>query len=123
MLEIYFFYHISNPQEKRQREEQAADRIFGLLPSDQANELRALWEEFENQQTSEAQFAAALDRIQPILQNFYSDGSSWRTHGISKQQVLSLNSHIAKASHLIWKYVETLVDQAVELGMLIDDAA
>lgn len=118
-----FFYHITNHHEKRQREQLAAERIFGLLPLDQANELKALWEEFENQQTNESQFATALDRFQPILQNFYSEGASWREHGITKQQVLSLNSHIAKGSKLLWKFVQNLVDQAVERGMLIDSPA
>lgn len=118
-----FFYDTFHNHEKRQREEQAAQRLFGLLPSDQASHLRELWEEFEQQQTSEAQFAAALDRLQPILQNFHSDGGSWRAHGITKQQVLTHNQHIAKGSQLLWRFVEDLINQAVTRGILTDSNA
>ena len=64
------------------RERRAAERIFGLLPEDQGGELRALWEEFEAQATPAAQYAAALDRVQSVLNNYHSQGKSWREHGV-----------------------------------------
>ena len=115
-----FFYDSAAAQEKRQREEQAAQRLFGLLPLDQATQLHDLWEEFEQQKTSEAQFAAALDRMHPMLQNFYSDGASWRAFRITKQQVLARNQHIAQGSQILWKFVENMINQAAAAGMLID---
>ncbi len=63
---------------KREREELAADRIFNLLPADQAQEMRALWEEFETEESAEARFAAALDRLQPLLGNYYTQGGAWQ---------------------------------------------
>ncbi|MEO0745353.1 MAG: HD domain-containing protein, partial [Pseudomonadota bacterium] len=59
------------------QEAAAADRIFGLLPDDQRDALRALWDEFEAAQTPSAQFAKALDRFQPPMQNLASGGGSW----------------------------------------------
>src|SRR3954464_2511851 len=81
-----FAYDTVNLETQHAREQQAADRLFGLLPSEQGSELRGLWEEFEHHQTVEAKFANALDRLQPLLQNFYSGGQSWMKHQVSREQ-------------------------------------
>ncbi|MEJ2725886.1 MAG: HD domain-containing protein, partial [Deltaproteobacteria bacterium] len=70
-------------QDQEEREEKAADRLFGLLPGDQAGELRGLWEEFEARKTAEARFAAALDRVQPVLQNYHTQGEIWKKNRIA----------------------------------------
>jgi putative hydrolase of HD superfamily len=75
-----FCYDVQGNESKAQREAQAALRLFGLLPADQASELRSLWEEFEAQQTPTAKFAAALDRIQPLLHNQQNRGGTWLIH-------------------------------------------
>ncbi len=67
-------------------EQAAAKRIFGMLPADQAKEYIALWEEFEARETPEAKFAAALDRLDPLLHNYYTEGRSWREHGVTADQ-------------------------------------
>jgi putative hydrolase of HD superfamily len=69
-------------RDKAERERAAADRLFALLPEDQAGEVRALWEEFEGMGTPEARFAAALDRLQPLLHNYFTRGEAWRRHGV-----------------------------------------
>lgn len=70
-----------------ERERAAADRIFGLLPEDQAAELRALWEEFEAAETPDAVFAKSLDRVQPVMQNLASGGGTWVTYGVTAEQL------------------------------------
>jgi putative hydrolase of HD superfamily len=96
----------------------AAVRIFGLLPVDQQVEFRALWEEFEERLTPEAQFAAALDRIQPLMHNYFTSGVVWRNHGVTSGKVRDRNQHVADGSRPLWKFAETLIQDAVERGYL-----
>jgi len=104
--------------DKQEREQKAADRIFGLLPEDQRDEMRALWEEFEARSTPEAKFAAALDRLQPLLHNFFTRGSTWKEHGIPKERVIAINEHMAQGSELLWAYAKGLIDLAEQRGYL-----
>ena len=106
---------------QRERETKAADRIFGLLPSDQAEVYRTLWEEFEAYETAEAKFAHALDNCQPLFLNDASGGKSWREHGVHKSQIYKRNEHTAEGSVEIWEYMKTLVDKHIQLGNVIDD--
>jgi putative hydrolase of HD superfamily len=103
---------------KEERERCAAERIFGLLPSDQSGEIRALWDEFEARRTPESKFANALDRLQPVLLNFHTQGRAWKEHGITLAQVLSRNTIIEEGSEALWKHVRALFEQAVELKYL-----
>ena len=104
--------------DKREREEKCANRIFSLLPEEQAKEMYELWEEFECMETTEEKYAAALDRIQPVLLNYTSEGLSWKRHSISKEQVLERNSRIQNSSDELWEYVKSLIDDAVKKGYL-----
>jgi len=104
---------------KARREQEAADRIFALLPTGQGAELRALWEEFEAMETPESRYAAALDRLQPLLHNFLTEGRAWREHGITRGQVRARNHHIADGAPVLWEYAENLIDEAVEKGYLL----
>lgn len=104
--------------EKVRKEALAAERIFGLLPSPQKEELRALWEEFETRQTSEALFAASLDRLEPLLQNYHTDGYAWKEHGIISTQVYKANEHMQQGSQALWAYAKDLIDRAVQEGKL-----
>jgi len=96
-----------------ERERRAAVRLFGLLPEDQADELRGLWEEYETQATAEARFAMALDRLMPLLHNYYTKGRSWQEHGITRDQVLSHNACIADSSDRLWQLAREILDDAV----------
>jgi putative hydrolase of HD superfamily len=111
-----FAYDTVRAQDKYARECQAADRIFCLLPPDQAAEIRALWEEFEARETPEAKYAAALDRFQPILHNYFTQGKAWRQHGITAAQVLARNEHMAEGAPALWEYVQGLVRDAEAKG-------
>lgn len=103
---------------KLQREQAAADRIFSILPEDQTRELRSLWDEFEARETPEARFAAALDRLQPLLHNFNTDGIMWRRHGVKSEQVLSRNRPMAEGAPELWDYALHFITEAIEKGML-----
>jgi len=112
-----YCYDQVETQDQAEREEKAADRLFGLLPEDQTQELRGLWEEFEARKTAEARFAAALDRLQPILQNYHTEGRMWKKNRISRDQVVARNQPIEDGSPALWDYVFHLLDDAVKKGM------
>jgi putative hydrolase of HD superfamily len=103
---------------QRDRELAAAERIFAILPADQGNELRELWEEFEAKETAESRFAAALDRLQPVLLNYHTQGRAWLEHGVTRAQVIERNRHIAAGAPRLWEYARSLIDDAVEKGYL-----
>ena len=116
-----FIYDTAGNDTKAAREQEAAQRIFGLLPSSQSAELQELWQEFEARETPEAKFAAALDRLMPLLHNYYTEGRSWREHSITKKQVMTLNRHMADGSQTLWDYAESLIDDAAAKGYLTDE--
>lgn len=98
-------------QTQHEREARAAERIFGLLPPDQAQEFHALWEEFITRQTPEARFAAALDSLVSVLANAHTGGGSWRENGISLERVLGFDQRIAQGTHTLWEYAKQLIEQ------------
>jgi putative hydrolase of HD superfamily len=112
-----YCYDPVETQDQAEREGKAADRVFGLLPEDQTQELKGLWEEFEARKTAEARFAAALDRLQPIVQNYHTEGAMWKKNGISRGQVVARNQPIEDGSPRLWDYVVQLLDDAVKKGM------
>ena len=101
---------------QQEREAQAAQRIFGLLPEDQKQEMLALFEEFENFATPEARFARAMDNFQPLLLNDSNDGWDWVGHNVSKSQVVGRQGKSALGSQEIWEYTEKLINKNVERG-------
>jgi len=107
---------------KEEREQLAAERIFGLLPADQAKELRALWMEFEEGATPDARFAVALDRLQPLLLNFHGQGGSWRYHAVTADRVRVRMSPIQEGAPGLWPLVLRLLDEAVARGFLLPAA-
>ena len=115
-----FCYDEAANSDKLEREQAAADRIFNLLPDPQSAELRSLWDEFESGESSEARFACALDRMQPVLLNLAIEGGSWRRHGISARQVMERNSPIGDGAPELWEYVEERIREAVASGVLAE---
>ena len=105
-------------QDQKEREMKAADRIFSILPSDQAVSFRSLWDEYEARNTPESRFANALDRLQPFLHNYFTRGHTWQKHGIQKNQVLARMQPVVDGSHHLWDYVTALIDDAVNKGYL-----
>jgi len=118
-----FAYDDVGHEDKYERELAAAERIFGLLPDDQSVELLTLWKEFEERETAEAKFAAALDRLAPMLLNYHTGGKSWNDHGITSDQVLQRNRHINDGSTDLWEYAKSFIADAVQQGILIEKKA
>ena len=116
-----FCYSLQQRQDQMQREQKAAERIFSLLPNPQAEKLRRLWMEFEAQQTPEARFANAVDRLQPLLQAIHTRGKTWRQNGIRKDQVIERMQPVRSALPSLWGYVIELIEDAADRGYLIDD--
>jgi putative hydrolase of HD superfamily len=113
-----YVYDAVATADKVEREERAAERLFGMLPADQAAEVRALWDEFEGRATPEARFAHAVDRLQPILHNFATEGVAWRRHGVTADRVEAFNRHMAEGSESLWRHARRLIAEAVERGFL-----
>lgn len=113
-----FCYDSQANLDKKEREERAAERIFGLLPNDQNEFLKNLWLEFETRQTPEAKFAACLDRLQPILNNYHTDGGTWQLYHVTSDQVRKRVEPIAASSSSLGDYVDKLLADAIEKGFL-----
>jgi putative hydrolase of HD superfamily len=113
-----YAYDESAAVAREEKERRAADRLFSMLPADQAGELRALWEEFESGRTADARFAAALDRLMPVLHNVHTAGRSWREHGITADRVIARNSRMREGSEALWAYARSLIEDAVAEGHL-----
>ena len=113
-----FAYDEEAHADKEERERAGAERIFALLPAEQAGEMRELWEEFEARETADSRFAAALDRLQPLLLNYWSGGDTWRRHGVRREQVVARNRHMAEGAPALWEYAEDLIQRAVAEGKL-----
>lgn len=100
------------------REMLAADRIFNILPPDQAGTFRDLWDEFEDRKTPESRFANALDRVQPLLHNYFTRGQTWQENDIKSDQVKSRMQPVDDGAPVLWNYVSSLIDDAVKKGFL-----
>ena len=116
-----FAYDSIGNTTKREREEKAADRIFNILPQDQAVYLRKLWEEFEAYETMEAKFAHVLDNAQPLMLNNATNGKSWREHKVKKSQIMKRNEKVNTGSESIWEFLEGIIEDNVTKGNIIDE--
>lgn len=119
--DTYAYDEVGNAS-KREREEKAAERLFHLLPEDQAIYMRSLWEEFEKASTPEAKFALSLDKIQPILLNHASGGKAWNEHNVRLSQIIKRNERTSKGSELLWDYtLNHYIQPNLVAGKIIDD--
>ena len=114
-----FIYDEQGAVHKAEIERTAADRIFAILPPDQAAEIRGLWDEFEERVTPESRFARAIDRLEPLLLNYYTQGKSWLEHGITVDKVLKVNMPvITEGTPALAEYVERMILESVAKGYL-----
>lgn len=113
-----FCYDTNGVIDQAKREQLAADRLFGLLPEDQQDEIRTIWQEFESCTTPEARFAAALDRIMPLLHNYYTQGKSWQEHGIKSVNVLKRAARVRESSQALYMVALEIIEDAVSKGYL-----
>jgi putative hydrolase of HD superfamily len=115
-----YCYDEQGRQDQSVREENAADRIFNILPADQAKMLRQLWDEFEDKKTPESRFANALDRVQPFLHNYFTRGQTWQENDIKSAQVKLRMKPVDDGAPILWDYVSSLIDDAVDKGFLAE---
>ncbi|EKM23443.1 MULTISPECIES: HD domain-containing protein [Vibrio] len=113
-----FVYDVAASKEQEEKELKAAERLFGMLPSDQGDELFSLWKEFEAAQSDDAKYAKALDRLIPMLLNYHNDGQSWKEHGVTREQALTINKRIEFGSVTLWDKAKELIEEATEKGWL-----
>lgn len=113
-----YCYDENGNTSKLERENLAAQRLFSLLPEDQGKELYNLWLEFEERKTREAYFAAVLDRMQPLMLNYYSKGKSWRENNISASAVIAKNVLFDEGPEEIREYVAEMMNAAIEKGYI-----
>ena len=118
-----YIYDTEARAAKEQLEQAAAERIFNLLPADQAAHITELWDEYERRETPTAVFAYAVDRLQPVLLNAGAGGVSWQEHGIRHSQAEGINSPIGTASSELWQLATSLLGEGADRGVLVDDRA
>jgi putative hydrolases of HD superfamily len=116
--DLFLYAGPSEHERQELAERAAADRIFAILPAEQATAVRQLWDEFTQRRTAEARFARALDRLQPILENLAVGGGTWQRFGITADQVLAKVTLIEDGSPTLGRYAKELVSRAVEMGLL-----
>jgi putative hydrolase of HD superfamily len=113
-----YCYDDRGRRDQAEKEKAAADRIFSILPPNQARMFRELWDEFENRETPESRFANALDRVQPFLHNYFTRGQTWQENDIKSNQVKARMHPVNDGAPVLWKYVSSLIDDAVNKGYL-----
>ncbi|RZJ70933.1 HD family hydrolase [Flavobacterium sp.] len=113
-----FIYDSVKSHTNTDEEQLAAERIFGLLPTEQAQEFIAIWKEFEASQTNEAKFARTMDRLEPLLQNTSNNGGTWSEFDVPYEKVYQKKKVIAEGSQTIWEFAERLLKESVEKGIL-----
>ena len=123
LVEIYagdtYAYDDAGNADKEQREKEAADRLFSLLPDEQAHEYRSLWEEFDAMQTHDAMYASAVDRLQPLLNNYLTSGHTWDGYNITAAQVFRRMDPVRIAIPAAWPFVEYVISDSLQKGYLL----
>lgn len=126
LVEIYsgdtFAYDVKGNEDKAEREKEAADKLFALLPDELAAEYRALWEEFDRMETPDAIYASAVDRLQPFLNNYLTDGHTWVKHGVSADQVYKRMEPVKNALPALWEFVEAVICDSCMKGYIKENA-
>lgn len=118
--DTFAFANNSELSGQEAKEQAAAERLFGLLPSVQADVFKALWQEFELAQTPDARFAKAMDCLLPVIQNMDCNGGTWAKYRVSRSQVLHRNRHLEKIAPRLWDYLLEQINISVQHGWLQD---
>lgn len=113
-----YAYDTKAQETQREREQKASERIFGLLPDDQAQEMRALFDEYEANETAESRFARAIDHFQPLLLNDLNEGKDWMAHNVSQSQVMKRQEKTKLGSQEIWECAKKIVEENVKKGYI-----
>lgn len=122
LVEVYagdtFAYDSKGYEDKEQREKDAATKLFGILDPVQGAEFRALWDEFEAKETPESRYANAIDRIQPLILNYLTDGHTWKLGDVHSAQILKRMDIIRTTCPELWPIVEGIIETSINAGIL-----
>lgn len=122
LIEVYagdtFCYDDAGNATKADRERAAADKLFGKLPAEQGAEIRALWEEFDAMETPDAKYAASIDRLQPIINNYLTQGHTWKKGNVTSDRVYKRAEPIRTALPQVWEVVEFIITDSIRQGFL-----
>lgn len=122
LIEVYagdtFAYDEKGNEDKHEREVKAADKLFGMLDGTQGGEIRALWDEFEAMETAESRYANAIDRIQPLILNYMTNGHTWKQGNVHSTQIYKRMDIIRTATPELWHIVEGIINTSIEIGIL-----
>lgn len=122
LIEVYagdtFAYDVKGNEDKLQREIESANKLFGILDPDQGAEIRALWDEFEAKETAESKYANAIDRIQPLINNYMTNGHTWKEGDVHAPQILKRMDIIRTTTPALWPIVEGIISTSIESGIL-----
>lgn len=122
LVEVYagdtFAYDAKGNEDKLDREIDAANRLFGMLDPVQGAEIRALWDEFEEMKTAESHYANAIDRIQPLILNYMTNGHTWKMGDVHSTQIYKRMDIIRTATPELWHIVEGIINTSIEIGIL-----
>ena len=122
LIEVYagdtFAYDVKGNEDKLDRELKAADKLFGILDPEQGAEIRALWDEFEAKETPESKYANAIDRIQPLINNYMTNGHTWKEGDVHAPQIYKRMDIIRTATPELWPIVEGIINTSIKIGIL-----
>ena len=116
-----YAYDAAAMESQAERERLAAERIFGMLPDDQRDDLRGLFEEFEAGETAEAKFARTMDNLQPLMLNNSNEGGDWKEHQVTRTQVMKRHARNQLGSEVIGAYTKNLLEENIRKGNIIDE--
>lgn len=122
LIEIYagdtFAFDVKGNQDKAEREKLSADKLFSQLPPNQQTELRSLWEEFDKEESADARYAAAMDRLQPFIHNLCTQGHTWVLGKVTKEQVLKRSGLVMQVIPALKPWMENQIEQAIQKGWI-----
>ena len=116
-----YAYDETAMETQAERERMAAERIFGMLPDDQRDELRGLFEEFEAGETPEAKFARTMDNLQPLMLNNANEGGDWKEHQVTRTQIMKRHKRNQLGSEVIGTYTKELIEENIRKGNIRDE--
>lgn len=122
LVEIYagdtYAYDDAGNSTKEKREKAAADKLFALLPDDQTNVYRQLWDEFEQAESAEAQYANAIDCVQPLINNYMTKGKTWNQNKATSDRVYKRMEKVKAGAPKIYEWVVDLIEDSIRKGYL-----
>ena len=122
LVEIYAgdtpAYDTKSNLDKDEREKKAADKLFVLLPDEQATEYRLLWEEFDRMETPDALYGSAVDRLQSLHNNYLTGGQAWIKYAVTSEKIYERMLPIKTALPELWEFVENVVSEGLEKGYI-----